>query len=341
MLLGQPAPMDVSILDSVVKRELALGEPPLLDRARVRGPVHRGPYSEVFRVDLACELAAKVCLDPRTGGPHPAFARRQFDELSRVHAAMGDTGTYRVPRPVRLVPDEAMMLMEWVSGEPLSRRLRAWRPRRVVEAVFHAGAWLARFHEAGPLGRGPLDAAGRLDALDEVVARQAPRLRGAPLFARAREALVAAMPAVDGAPVARSWLHGDYQLDNLLFTGREVFGLDLAFSREGATLQDVGYFLNSLDRFMWLPKGCHLLPLRRRLVAAFVRGYGGDLRDALAGPALAWLRVADVLRIHAIFDGAGRTRFHDRHFLATVQIMLRRLVRGLPPARAARQEVCA
>lgn len=336
--------MNRAELQRAVLTELGNADLHLPERTRVSGPIYTGPFSEVFRFDLSLPMALKVCHHPETGAPDPAFARRQFEELSRIHRALGDDPRYRVPRPILLIESSAVLGMEWVAGEKLSQRLRLrLPPHRIAASLRQAGGWLRRFHDRGPRSLGPLAAADRLAVLRQTFASRAPRLVAAPWVGRGLAALERALPRVDGAAVERSWIHGDFQIDNVVLDGPAVIALDVAFSREDAAAVDAACLLNSLDRFLLLPKGWHLLPLRRRLTAAFLSGYSGSrtrvgpgkgtgLAIGLDPAALAWLRMHELLRFLALFHAAGRSPLHDRYFAASVRRLLRLLAGELEQA---------
>lgn len=330
-------------LQAVVVRELGQADLRLPDLTRVSGPVYAGPYSAIFRVDLSCPMALKICQDPRTGAPDPAFARRQFEELSRIHQGMGDDPRYRVPRPILLIEEQAILLMEWVIGETLGRRLRARgrAPAAVALSVEQAGAWLRRFHDSGPRSQGGLPALGLLGEVRELLEVRAPGLLAEGFVQEALGTLAAAAPGLDGEAVERSWLHGDYQMENLVLAGESIVALDVAFSRQDAVVFDMAYFLNALDRFLLQPKGWHLVPFRSRLLAAFLRGYGKS--GAEPGPGVAprvlhWMRIHDLLRFFAIFHAGGKSRLHDWYFAGNVRLLLRRLGAELGEDAAGRKE---
>jgi aminoglycoside phosphotransferase (APT) family kinase protein len=327
-----------------LERILADGFPGWAGGLKVSGPVYRGPYSEIFRVEaahLSSPLASKCCCRPG-GCPDPTFARRQFDELTRVHQAMeamealaataarganGAGGRYRVPRPFGVLEEQAVVLMEWAAGETLARQLaRQSRPMREAAAsVARAGAWLRRFHDSGPRSMGPLDARELYGRLEEQI-RSHGAAAARPFVRYALRALERAIPQVERIYVQRSWLHGDFQVTNVVLSREAVFGLDVSYSGEGAVLYDLACFLNAFENFLLLPKGLHLAPFRRQLVDRFLRGYaaGGPGVDPLA---LAWVRGGELIRFFLHFEDRGKSRFHDWYFARAVHLLVRRLAR--------------
>jgi aminoglycoside phosphotransferase (APT) family kinase protein len=235
----------------------------------------------VYRLNLgggAHSLAVKQYIDPPLGARDRNAAMQQFTDLSRSYAAMQGNTLFRVPEPIYVFENEAIMLMEWVDGRSfLDALCRRWSFARSLTPLCRlAGAWLRAFHEADSMRMSVCCA----DELGEQVEHAQIAMQHEKIAfgaaTHALQALAEYLTAVCSRPVLRTWLHGDFQPGNVIFTPDAVYGIDIVHSTRGVALADVAHFLNHVRRMAFQPSGLHLIASHRRILDAFVAGYAGS-----------------------------------------------------------------
>jgi Ser/Thr protein kinase RdoA (MazF antagonist) len=161
-----------------------------------------------------------------------------------------------------------------------------------IAAVARAGQWLRHFHNAGPSKTVCLEhehLANELDFARNFAGRHGTSCKA---VSASFDRLEAAIPRLRGVKAEQSWLHGDFQPANVMMADGRTYGFDFAFSRTGFVLADAAHMFNDIERAATGPKGLHMRPHRKKMLAAFVGGYlnaagEDDLR------ALAWFRALD------------------------------------------------
>lgn len=198
-------------------------------------------------------------------------ARYEHDILTMLRASMA-SDAYTVPKPL-LVDESGAIVIERAAGEALDVTIghgkRSAEGAHALLAPLHrAGAWLRLMHRSTATGedgsallQNVVDRALRdvdqLSAHDWRIRRRAPQLT-----ARLRE-LAQRVPI---RPVTGH--HGDYWAGNIFMNDARVDVIDFEGYRRGLPLEDVAYFLVSLD--LLFPRfRSHLPPLRE----AFLAGY--------------------------------------------------------------------
>ena len=216
-------------------------------------------------------------------------ARRQkeFDDLSRVHAALGGAQPAGVVRPVACYADLGALVTVRARGSPLVVLMRAacrrgGEPAALGQAAAlcaAAGAWLHGFQAAGSeacRGQRPRDLgspAGFLQYLDErlrllCVARPGIELElRSQLMARAAAVLHSLSP---GSLDAVTWSHSDFGPHNILVDGERLTVLDFDLAPQHPAF-DATYFVESLSHVRGPLVDAASV---RRLERAFLAGYG-------------------------------------------------------------------
>jgi len=297
----------------------------------VIGPIAVRPYSRLYKVEFgdgARPMAAKVCLDNRT--PDVKFAIQQFGEMLRFHDKMSSDPTLRVVQPLAVFPPHGTILMQWIDGDPLIELLlrKSLDTRALLGCMRRAGNWLRCFHKAGPLRMcPPLEPDLRRDLAELTASVLRERITN-PSIQSALNALTVSVPIVCGRDTARSWLHGDFQASNIMFSQGVVYGLDTAFSKEGIGLSDAAHLLNEIEKIARMPKGFHLLQKLPEMTSAFEEGYFAEVNDDIRY-ALDWFRTLDNLRFLVRHIGHTKSFAHRWYLTFIFGIALSRSVRTL------------
>jgi aminoglycoside phosphotransferase (APT) family kinase protein len=175
-----------------------------------------------------------------------AAAEQEQEVLSRIRAVLPAALAASLPRPLGLLRGGglAAAVESCAPGRSLLRSSGAWGApagRRVADLELAAG-WLAAFHRAGALSRGPWgarEAEAWVAAPLEAFRR---RFGAAPAEERLFGLALERAAALAGASVPTVWLHRDFTPWNLLREGRDLAVIDWEGARPGPPLCDLLHF---------------------------------------------------------------------------------------------------
>lgn len=258
----------------------------------LEGPISVRDNSVVFRARVedsaAADMAVKCCRDAATGRPDAVEAKRQFDALRRVGAALRPVERHcRVPSPLFFSERLGAYGMSWVDGESLTARMARKDERESLLSAFEqAGAWLGTLHRVGQVRQGAADLASKLEHMR---AMQLAPVRH-DVFRHALSLLVEASRADAASALRISWLHGDCKTDNFMLVQDGIVGIDISLGHENSVEHDLAQFLNNFDLLVFRPGFRHLLPAAAALRDAFMRGYRGT-GLAVSAQFLYWMRL--------------------------------------------------
>lgn len=273
---------------------------------------------------------------------HSERRQREFDDLVRVHTALGPRAG--IPLPVACYADRGAVVTGRVRGEPLAGLVRRACRRTADRALVAraaalctaAGEWLSTFQAHGAAamqGRSP----GVLGAPDTFLAYVDERLRllaavhpGIEPALRMRllahaAAVLHALPA--GRLATVTWSHSDFGPHNVLADGDRLAVLDFELAPQHP-LFDVAYFVESLAHH----EGALVDPLRvQRLERAFLAGHGTRPDD----PLLALFRLRHLSCAYVSETRrAGWTQWRAWPGMLALRGRLRRLLAALDPTAA-------
>jgi hypothetical protein len=225
--------------------------------------------SIIYRVALddGAAFAAKFCLDPVTRLPRPADAAQQHHALGQVYQRLPASGRYRVPQPLGLYAPAGLILVEWLQGTQLSQLFKNAPTLSSRTPVMESAAqWLRAFHDSNVLGYERFEAQTRLDDLSLALENiEKPRF-----ISSALSVLHSTVKEAEQPLWPRSWVHGDYKLENLLLDGANVACLDIQLDFENIVLYDLATFLNRMPELGWWGRS---KSAKRPLELAFLKAY--------------------------------------------------------------------
>jgi len=288
---------------------------------RVIGPLGVSQLSRLFRCSVPGHgpLALKFCV-ASDGKPDVDQARLQFAALKRLERLAAEHGSQaRVVRALDLIEEHACLVMEWIEGRSVAAELASplSSDADITRWARESGRWLKDFHAMRRLADRPTNCAAMLAQLaDEALA--APQLRRNRSFVHGDEVLRRLAPRIAEMPVPVAQHHGDFKAENLMITGGELIGLDIAADWEDAVTLDLAKFIRDITFRSWRPTGWMLGRRFDAIVGGLLDGYGW--RDP-ASPPLLWARLHGLLRFWAgmevapldpIRESYGRYRFEQQ-----------------------------
>ena len=259
----------------------------------------------IFRVRKAGSdapaLIAKTRSPGRSGDRELMAAETEweFGVHSAVWHSLQSVGSpsYRVPKPLLLVAEHGLIVMEEASGQPLVRSL--WREgfgltRQVAndDRIRRCGEWLHAFASRAPrlaLPEVPPRIATALAAnrsrhhvysliglsgrqlSDAVVANAVRRLEAyrvdGPLARRVEKGLTRSFDVFDGGADMQGNVHGKYSIADVISGVEQTTAIDLEQAGRGSLYLDAAYFVFQITMVMrWRPLGRRSRPAALRQV---------------------------------------------------------------------------
>jgi len=276
---------------------------------RIEGLISVRENSEIFHAKIESDapfaVAIKCCLVPQTRIPDQSAAQEQFLALERVDNMLKKGHSrYCVPAPLYLMPELGTLVVSWVEGESLTRKLH--RPGIFIkgpEWFETVGAWLGNFHKLGPLRRQRVNLNERLKVSEDLYASPLPDKS----FIKAISILKKTAPRIENIEVEASWLHGDCKTDNFFLSGPDIYGFDISLCHENPVEYDLAMFFNNLDLLFSSPQNFYLAGMQSSLEKAFWRGYRST-GPSVSLTYLNWLRLNLSLSFwHTMLKGRKRS----------------------------------
>jgi hypothetical protein len=298
----------------------------------VRGPIDSRDYSRIFHVEsssLPSQGALKLCLKPNRPDPDPQDARHQFEILEQVYRASSSLSLRLAPKPYLLMEQEAAILIEWIPGEGLSRRLFSWRrSANTTELIAKAAIWLRKFHDVHPLPDGTLDVDTKLSRLSRL---ENDAFQDNELFQRCHAMLSERADRAASPRLLRSWLHGDFKAENLLISNNEIMGIDIQARSSNVTVYDIAQFFNNIELTARQPFYWRLAAIKESLYTHFMAHYLGNKRVSLDLPLL-WVRLYMLLSGWAGLRKGSDWSFRGHYLQSCYQSAARDLLKKLKSA---------
>ncbi|MEO5375631.1 MAG: phosphotransferase [Alphaproteobacteria bacterium] len=218
----------------------------------------------------------------------------QYDAIRRLNSAFQGADGYRTVKPILVIPESGILVLEWIDGRSLQELLfdQATTYDQAVAYVERAARWLSIFHRTEVLPPCPLSC----ESLVKRLLPSDPVARLHPIRRRIHKLLTDSAPLLAGHDVPQVLVHGDYKPANVLYGDHETIAIDIAARHCGPNVADLGHFINCLRMDAYQPRGLRLLRWRGHLAKAFLAAYvaaGGDVPE----PDLTWYRFHQLARL--------------------------------------------
>lgn len=264
------------------------------ESCRVDGPLALSEQSVIYRARCPGLSGPLLIKRPHGSG---ASARSQYELLGIARQRLRGQAGLRVPEAYSYLLDEGFLITEWFDAPTVAQLLRNRKilPGSVVSALELAGRWLRAFHGDGAFSPAYLETDRLIEQIRTAPGQVSAWQRAPRRFDEYIGLLERAKPALGRTAVGARLLHGDFKPSNVIVDANSVIVIDIAGGFTGPMVDDIAHFLIHLELILLEPSAWRLLPWRRKLVAAFLRGYDptGSTVDPIV---LSWARLQRTLR---------------------------------------------
>ena len=269
---------------------LGLGDAPLCEVLALRE--FNGPYSSVLEVELHTEQSkwhgfvksaegAQKLIDTDSDFQGPS--QGEFDLLSKLWTAFGDSPEFGSPRPVAFYPDLSAIITEDVGGQSFAMELRthanlfAGRTARehLAAACRKAGQWLLKFQA---ITESPSEDLLNLDELRDYIDLRLTHLiqiRHPGVDAEWRRGVLKFLdrvaPDITQQDRVLAGVHGDFSLGNVLVSDERLAVIDFERHSQGSVIYDLTHLHHHLYHLRSNPR--YRGRLAQTLCQALLQGY--------------------------------------------------------------------
>jgi Ser/Thr protein kinase RdoA (MazF antagonist) len=252
--------------------------------------------------------------------PGPERATLEFQSLSAAFKAM--SGRYSVARPICLIAEHGLLVMEWVDGRSVYEHLvlRRIGIDEAIKAAAASGNWLSLFHASSQSDTAPIDFASKLRQVERLHASLSSYPLRQKYLAWMRERLQADSTPLRELRLRRARLHGDFKPHNILVRDGGALAIDFGHIYESTVWNDVAFFLAQLEWTVISSGRFQLLLRMKELRRAFLRAYESGHPPCPAA-ALSWLEREIVYRFAHQHLSRPRLRLRDLAALLVLSAM--------------------
>lgn len=250
-------PTKSQIKDIIIKKNIKK-----LNEIEVIGPIILNNQSAIYKgkcAYLPFDLAIKKFLLAQDQAVENVS--RAYDSLRSMYSLTERDPALASPRPVQIIPEQAIIISEWIAGSTLSAEMKSATPERQLRLVHMAGCWLGRFTRIQRPSMKPLRTIEMLEAIEWP---DIPKN-----LVEYHDLLITTAEQAAHEPVAWRLNFGDFKGSNLILAGERLHGIDTQMEEEGPETIDAAHFLNDA-----------LLRRRIRLLAGSASDWGAAIEDA-------------------------------------------------------------
>lgn len=294
-----------------------------VDDLQAIGPLHRRPYGEIYRVNNKknrMPLAIKICKYPHKGLPNFKFAKRQYDDLVRAYQLLNGNERFGSPAPLALIPDDAIVIMEWIDGPSAADMILGDRLEKpeLLSLIKDMALWLRYFHDKNQIAHENPNTSTLLEELNEI--KKKTGIKSASVE-KALKTMGLSSDIIAGMSLEVCGVHGDYQPSNVLFKDNKVYGIDITYAKRDFCINDVCILLNSIARFMFLPKGLRLMKYWKDIMTIFVDSYAQGKTSHFA-ISLSWFRLYHLVKYYLHHYTSDKNILKREYFHLTQKLLI-------------------
>lgn len=171
-----------------------------------------------------------------------SIAQWEYEVLRHLDGGNGGEPRFLTPRAYNFAAKTSALSMGYVQGESMDERMRRARDRQGFDDCLRiSAAWLRGMHAAPPIhdktGNDHTTMLRRLEADCESLADRTE------MVAQALTCMRCSSDEVNGLPVKRVPLHGDFKPSNLIWTSGGVYGIDIGLRFKNPGVMDAAQFV--------------------------------------------------------------------------------------------------
>lgn len=186
---------------------------------------------------------------------------RAYESLRAMYSLTERDPALASPRPVQIIPEQAIIISEWIAGPTLSAEMKSATPEKQLRLARMAGCWLGRFTKIQRPSMKPLRTIDMLEAIEW------PNIPNN--MVEYRDMLLTTAEHAGREPVAWRLNFGDFKGANLILADDRLHGIDTQMEVEGPETIDAAHFLNDT-----------VLRRHIRLFAGSASDWGAAIEDA-------------------------------------------------------------
>jgi len=299
-----------------------------------------GRHSQILKYrsqERSCQVIVKRINDSIKAENAIAAILHEFESLVTVRDRLPAHFLDTVPKPLMVLPDSRALVLNALSGTPLSvilkreanRFVGPFRRMRMQALGRLIGEWLRQFHESTRTDPIPHDSRVFLDALEERFVQCRTVGLAQDSIDTVRRLISSASDRWEGHPVPAAATQGDFIPQNLLVDGGRLAVVDFeAFCQRQATYEDVAIFLAYIQAMSTFPY--YSQAALQRLTDSFLHAYG----LTVDGPLLKLYLAASLVVLVSELNVSRSAPYGPRR-LSLMLSHLHRVCEELPYASAA------
>lgn len=250
-------PTNSQIRDAIINDKMTK-----LNEIEVLGPIILNNQSAIYKgksADLPFDVAIKKFR--LTQDQTVETVSRAYDSLRSMYSLTERDPALASPRPVQIIPEQAIIISEWIAGPTLSAEMKSATPERQLRLVHMAGCWLGRFTRIQRPSMKPLRT---IEMLESIEWSNIPDN-----LVKYRDLLITTAEHAAREPVAWRLNFGDFKGENLILADERLHGIDTQMEEEGPETIDAAHFLNDA-----------VLRRRIRFLIGSTSDWGAAIEDA-------------------------------------------------------------
>lgn len=215
----------------------------------VKGPVIEARRSNIYQAfhsnsrDQLCIKYSKI------GERSKKSLILEYNNLQKYSSAMEDNKRYGVPKPIVCLPENGMLVLEWVNGKSVKFLLRQYIFKRQSRKglIVESARWLKDFHLAAGAAIKEFEPGHLADKIDNYALTNSIAFDECKMTAiKAGKALRRETEKVSMSQELHSSVHGDFTPGNVMYSEEKVLGIDTTRQANSPVFDDITRFITDL-----------------------------------------------------------------------------------------------